>query len=246
MSKVTTVAIATPTYNEAKNIKRLIESLVAVCKTIPETQFMILVIDDNSPDGTADIAERLGKSNVVRNVDIEIMRRNKKDGLGKAYIEGFTMLLKQGFDYIIQMDADMSHNPKYLTDFINLANEGHDFVVASRYLPGGDTPDWGWHRKMLSRFGNMYTRLFLGSIITDYTGGYNMYSSALLRRVGINSIHSSGYGFLIELKYRTIQNAKSPAQIAIVFRDRQHGSSKIPKRTLFKNFVLVLQLKLRG
>lgn len=246
MPKVQTVAIATPTYNEAKNIQKLITTIAGVCKTMPQTTFMILVIDDNSPDGTADLAEKLGKKNSVRNVSIEVLRRQKKNGLGRAYVDGFNLLLRRGFDAIIQMDADLSHNPKYLTEFVRLANEGHDMIVASRYIPGGATPDWSLLRKLLSRFGNLYTRLFLGSVITDYTGGYNMFTNRLLKKIDVKTLSSGGYGFMIELKYRALQVAKSPAQIAIVFHDRQHGTSKIPKRTIIKNFILVLRLRFRG
>lgn len=246
MPKIKTVAIATPTYNEAKNIQKLITTLSKVCGGLAPIKFTIWVIDDNSPDGTADVADKAGRDNKVKNVTVHVMRRKAKNGLGQAYIDAFNELLKKDFDFVMQMDADMSHHPKYIPQFVSLAESGHDFIVASRYLKGGGTPDWKWYRKLLSRGGNLYTRLFLGSTITDYTGGYNMFSKQLLKKIDVNSLGATGYGFLIELKFRAIQNAISPAQVPIVFHDRQHGNSKIPKRTLVKNFVLVVQLKLQG
>jgi dolichol-phosphate mannosyltransferase len=237
------VAIATPTYNEAKNIKKLIPAIEKFCKGFEDLSFTLLIIDDNSPDGTADVAEQAAKKLKIKNLKVQVLRRKGKEGFGKAYVHGFTVLLEQKFDYIIQMDADLSHDPKYLKDFIYAAQEGHDFVAASRYMKGGGTPDWGLHRKILSRGGNLYTRLFLGSIITDYTGGYNMYSSGLLKKINMNTLGATGYGFLIELKHRALQNATSPAQFPIVFHDRLHGKSKIPKSTLIKNFVLVPKIK---
>lgn len=237
------IAIATPTYNEAKNIKKLIPAIEKVCKVYPKLSFTILVIDDNSPDGTADIAEATGKKVKAKNLKVQVLRRKGKEGFGKAYVHGFNELLKQNFDYIIQMDADLSHDPKYLKQFITEAEAGRDFVAASRYIKGGGTPDWGLHRKILSRGGNLYTRAFLGSKITDYTGGYNMYSSKLLKKIDTKTLQAGGYGFLIELKYRALQDSKSHAQIAIIFKDRQHGTSKIPRSTLVNNFILVPKLR---
>lgn len=236
-------AIATPTYNEARNIPKLVKAIGSAVRSIPDASFDLLVIDDNSPDGTASVVETLARRSPAKNLKVSVLKRAGKDGLGKAYIHGFSELLKQKYDYIIQMDADLSHNPKYLKDFVDATLTGHDFVVASRYLPGGDTPDWGWHRKLLSRGGNLYARCFLGNTITDYTGGYNMYRTDVLKKIHINTLRSGGYGFLLELKYRALQVAQSPYQIPIVFHDRQHGKSKIPKSTLFKNFILVPKIR---
>lgn len=242
------LAIATPTYNEAKNIVKLIDAIDSVCPKHPDINFTILVIDDNSPDKTADKAEYAGKNVKAKNLKIRVLRRNGKEGFGKAYIHGFNELLKGNFDYIMQMDADLSHDPKYINDFIKEAKSGTEFVVASRYITGGDTPDWGLHRKILSRGGNIYTRMLLGSKITDYTGGFNMFSTRLLKAIDPDSIEATGYGFLIELKAKALLMTKSSAQIPIIFKDRQHGQSKIPRSTLVKNFILVpkLRRKLRG
>lgn len=237
------IAIATPTYNEAKNIRKLISAIDKICSRHTDVNFTILVIDDNSPDKTADAAEESLKKIKSRNLKIRVLRRKGKEGFGKAYIHGFNELMKGKFDYILQMDADLSHDPTYITNFIEKAKAGKEFVVASRYIEGGGTPDWGMHRKLLSRGGNIYTRIILGNEITDYTGGYNMYSVDLLRRINPSSLSATGYGFLIELKYKAIKEADSYDQIAIVFKDRQHGKSKIPSSTLFKNLVLVPKLR---
>jgi len=243
--KLKKVAIATPTFNEAKNIPALITTVAEVCKNFPGIDFTLLVIDDNSPDKTADVAERTAQHIKLPNFRVQLLRRKLKDGFGKAYVNGFDILLAQPFDYIIQMDADLSHSPTYLRDFIAAAKAGHDFVVASRYLKGGGTPDWSLHRKLLSRSGNLYSRLFLGSTITDYTGGYNMFAKSLLKKIDTNTLSAGGYGFLIELKYRALQQAQSTIQIPIIFHDRQHGESKIPKSTLIKNFILVPRIRFK-
>lgn len=240
---MTKFAIATPTYNEAGNIKKLIKAIDKNCKGMPADSFTLLVIDDNSPDGTADIAEAAAKEVKNKNFRVQVLRRKGKEGFGKAYVHGFNELLKQDFEYIIQMDADLSHDPKYLKDFVKQAGAGCDFVAASRYVKGGGTPDWGLHRKILSRGGNLYARLVLGSGVTDYTGGYNMYSADLLKKIDTGTLSSGGYGFLIELKYRALKQSDSHAQVPIIFKDRQHGKSKIPRSTLIKNFILVPRLR---
>jgi dolichol-phosphate mannosyltransferase len=238
------IAITTPTYNEAKNIKKLIVEVEKICRQYPNISFNFLVIDDNSPDGTAKVVQKVAKEITGKNFKVEVLNRKKKEGIGKAYVHGFKTLLEKDYDCIIQMDADLSHDPRYLKNFIKHAVSGKDFVVATRYIKGGGTPDWGLHRKILSRAGNLYTRFILSSRITDYTGGYNLFSTDLLRVMDIDTLGSGGYGFLIELKYRALQHAKSFSEVAIIFPDRQHGSSKIPKSTLFSNFILVPKIRL--
>lgn len=235
------LAIAIPTYNEALNIPKLTQQIKNVCLKM-DINCTLLIIDDNSPDGTGTIAEELAKSQKNRNFKIEMLHRKNKEGLGKAYVAGFKYLLKDNYDYILQMDADLSHNPKYLSKMLEAASNGADFVVGSRYVKGGGTPDWSLYRKLQSRGGNLYTRFFLGSRITDYTGGYNLYSTNLLRAIDLDDLQAGGYGFLIELKYLAQKNSKNIVQIPIVFMDRQHGKSKIPRNTLFKNLLLVPEL----
>jgi dolichol-phosphate mannosyltransferase len=141
------------------------------------------------------------------------------------------------------MDADLSHDPSYITEMLRRVRGGADLVVASRYIRGGATPDWNLKRRFLSVGGNLYTRLFLGSRITDYTGGFNLYQTELLRRITPSTITTTGYGFQIEMKQRALKLAKRPTEVAIVFMDRTEGESKIPSDTLVKNLLLVLQLR---
>jgi dolichol-phosphate mannosyltransferase len=199
-------------------------------------------VDDNSPDGTAEQAETLGKKLGDKQFAVKVIRRKKKEGLGKAYVYAFKKILAQDFDYILQMDADLSHDPKYLKQFVDATKQA-DFVVGSRYIKGGATPDWQWHRKLLSRGGNFYTRLLLGARITDYTGGYNLFSRQLLESLDLGSLQAGGYGFLIELKYKALHRCRNAVQVPIVFMDRQHGTSKIPRGIIFDNLTLVAKLR---
>lgn len=237
------IAIATPTYNEAKNIKKLALGLEKVCKDISDASFVLFVIDDNSPDGTAQVARETAKKIKAKNFSVQVLVRRAKEGIGKAYVYGFNEILKQDFDYLIQIDADLSHHPKYIKDFMEQARLGKDFVSASRYMKGGGIADWGLHRKILSRGGNIYTRLFLGSTITDYTNGLNMFSTKLLRELDTNSLSSAGYGFFIQLKQKALQHAKHYAQIPMILTDRKHGKSKMPKNTILINLMLVPRLR---
>ena len=242
---VVKIAVVTPTYNEIGNIEKLLTELQKVSKEHTKDSFSVFVIDDSSPDGTADLVTILAPKLKTKNFDVNLIVRKEKDGLGRAYIFGFKQVLAHAnkYDYILQMDADLSHSPAYITGFIHHAKEGVDFIVASRYINGGGTPDWPLYRQALSRGGNLYTRIFLGSRITDYTGGFNMYSSKLMNSMDIENIASGGYGFLIDLKHRALKKADSITEIPIVFMDRQHGSSKIPKSTLFKNLYLVIKIR---
>jgi dolichol-phosphate mannosyltransferase len=142
------------------------------------------------------------------------------------------------------MDADLSHNPKYIPQFIELAKDT-DLVIGSRYVKGGGTADWSWNRKFLSRGGNLYTRAILDKRISDYTGGFNLYSEKLLRSLPMDDIYSKGYGFLIDLKYRALGKSKSVAQVPIIFTDRLHGKSKMPKNIIISNLILVPKIRLR-
>jgi len=239
------LAIAIPTYNEAANIKKLLPAISKSLQKLDDVECSVFIIDDNSPDNTAKVAEDLGLKLKTKRFKVAVLKHGAKEGLGKAYIFGFRRILDLNFDYILQMDADLSHDPKYIPAFL-AATVNADFVVGSRYVKGGATPDWAWNRKILSRGGNIYTRMFLGSRITDYTGGYNLFSSNLLRSIDLDMLQPSGYGFLIELKFKSLKNCNNITQIPIVFMDRQHGTSKMPKSTIFKNLLLVPKIKLES
>jgi dolichol-phosphate mannosyltransferase len=236
------LAIAIPTYNEAANIKKLLPAIKENLSNESSVDCTVFVIDDNSPDGTADISDKVGKKLKATKFNVKVIRRKKKEGLGRAYIYAFHAILALDYDYILQMDADLSHDPKYIPQFLQ-ATEDCDFVVGSRYVKGGATPDWSWNRKLLSRAGNIYTKTILSSKISDYTGGYNLFSAALLHKINLDTLQAGGYGFLIELKYKALENCHNVAQVPIVFMDRQHGDSKLPRGIIIKNILLVMKVR---
>ena len=237
------IALLIPTYNEAENIRTLLPEVAAILKKNSGVSLCVYVIDDNSPDGTQQEAESIAQTINGDNFCVRTVARTHKEGLGKAYVHGFRHVLEAGnFDYVIQMDADLSHSPVYLSSFFNLANQGIDLVVASRYVEGGAVPDWSWHRKLLSKLGNLYARTLLGSTISDYTGGFNMFSTRLLQQIDFERLNSPGYGFLITLKYEALTKSRSVVQVPIVFVDRKSGESKMPLSTLANNFKLVFDL----
>jgi len=232
-----------PTYNEINNVQTLVAGLADSGKLCADTDITLVVIDDSSPDGTAAAVQALAPLFASEFFRIRTIVKPTKNGLGAAYIYGFAQLAGENFDYFLQMDADLSHDPRYIPLFVEKAKAGIELVVASRYIPGGGTPDWGFNRRFLSRGGNIYARTVLSSRITDWTGGFNMYSAALLERITPATITATGYGFMLALKYRALKAATSVAELPIVFLDRTHGSSKMPSNTLVRNFVLALKLR---
>jgi dolichol-phosphate mannosyltransferase len=238
------LAIVVPTYNEVTNVQNLIDGIAEVAALHIDAELTVVVIDDSSPDGTAELVESLIPVWKTGNFSVRLINKPTKNGLGAAYIFGFKQLLTEPFDYYLQMDADLSHDPRYISGFIHQAKADVDFVVASRYIPGGGTPDWTFNRRFLSRGGNFYARAILSRRISDYTGGFNMYSQSLLERMNIDTITATGYGFLLVLKYRAVLNATSIKELPIVFLDRTHGSSKMPRNTLIRNFLLVPKIRM--
>jgi len=212
------VLVVLPTYNESENIDRVLrlirQSLAAAT---------VLVVDDGSPDGTAEIAERLGKE--LGN--IEIMRRHEKSGLGSAYRAGFRWGLDRDFDVCIEMDADLSHDPGALPGLVAPLSDGHELVIGSRYVPGGSIPNWAWHRRLLSRGGNVYASTLLGLGVADSTAGFRAYSATVLRRIDLDRIRADGYGFQIEMTYQAKRAGASVVEVPIRFVDRVEGESKM-------------------
>lgn len=240
------LAIAVPTYNEVNNVEKLIMGIAEAVTHSDDIAVSLTIIDDSSPDGTAAFVRSIAPRLISDSFHISVLDKPTKNGLGAAYIFGFRAILEDpSIDYVLQMDADLSHDPAYIAGFIHQAKEGVDFVVASRYIPGGGTPDWTWDRRFLSRGGNFYARTLLSRRISDYTGGFNMYSAALLRRIEPWTISANGYGFLLVLKYRALLACTSLVELPIVFLDRAHGTSKIPRNTLIKNFLLVPIIRMR-
>ena len=242
-----TLAILIPTFNESVNIAALLPAIKKIAENHTATQFTIVIIDDSSPDGTAQTATILGHQLASDNFRITVIAREKKEGLGKAYIDGFEKVLAwaQPPQYVLQMDADLSHDPKYLSTFVEAAQSGSDLVVGTRYIKGGSCPDWAWHRKLLSLGGNWYARAVLGARITDYTGGFNMYRASILQKIIWDDIDRAGYGFLIDLKYQSLKLSTKLTEIPIIFLERQHGISKMPLTTIFQNFLLVIRIKFK-
>ena len=242
------IALLIPTYNEADNLAMLLPEIALAAKELVQVYLTVYVIDDSSPDGTAQVALDLQNQLQTPSFQIQLISRKMKEGLGKAYIDGFKTLLalKNKPNFIMQMDADRSHSPRYIAQFIQSAKTGADFVVGSRYIPGGSSPNWSWYRKLLSHAGNMYARMLLSNHVTDYTGGFNLYSSALLERLNFDFINHAGYGFLIHLKFNAQQHAQKIVEIPIQFTDREFGVSKMPLNTIFKNCYLVVVIRLKS
>jgi dolichol-phosphate mannosyltransferase len=224
------VLVVLPTYNESENIDRVLrrirESLAAAT---------VLVVDDGSPDGTAAIAETLGKE--LGN--IEVMRRHEKSGLGSAYRDGFRWGLDKGFDTCVEMDADLSHQPEALPDLVGALASGCELAVGSRYIPGGSIPKWAWHRRLLSRGGNRYADVLLGLGVADSTSGFRAYSATVLRRIELDRIRADGYGFQIEMTYQAKRAGASVVEVPIRFVDRVDGESKMSTFIVVEAFGLV-------
>ncbi len=212
------VLVVLPTYNEAENIDRVLRRIRASLEGAS-----VLVVDDGSPDGTADTAEVLGKE--LGN--IEVLRRDRKSGLGSAYRAGFRWGLERGFDACIEMDADLSHEPEALPGLVAALTDGCEVAVGSRYVPGGVIPNWAWHRRLLSRGGNVYASALLGLGVADSTSGFRAYSASVLRRIELDRIRADGYGFQIEMTYRARRAGATVVEVPIRFVDRVDGESKM-------------------
>jgi dolichol-phosphate mannosyltransferase len=211
-----------PTYNEAQNIEPLVHAARAQLRDGDH----ILIVDDNSPDGTGQIADRLASE--LANVDV--LHRPGKQGLGRAYLAGFARALDAGAGYVLEMDSDFSHDPADLPRLIDAAEQGADLVLGSRYVEGGSVTDWGLLRKLVSRGGSWYARRILGVPIQDMTGGFKCFRRAVLEGLDLDHVHADGYGFQIELTYGAIQLGFNVVEIPIVFRDRRVGESKMDAR----------------
>jgi len=209
-----------PTYNEAENI----EAFVAAARDKLPASARVLIVDDNSPDGTGRIADRLAAAHE----SVEVLHRPYKEGLGPAYIAGFRRALAVGADLVLEMDSDFSHDPAYLPRMLEAA-ERADLVIGSRYVPGGGIGDWGALRRAISRGGSAYARLVLGVEVRDLTGGFKCFRCEVLEAIDLDSIEARGYAFQVEMTYRAIQLGFKVAEVPIVFRDRRAGTSKMDR-----------------
>ncbi len=214
------ILIITPTYNERENLQRL---TTEVHRIVPEAH--MLIVDDNSPDGTGDLAEGLAASDSR----ISVIHREGKLGLGTAYVTGFKYALEKDYDFVFEMDADFSHRPEHLPEFLE-AIKNADVVLGCRYMDGGGTEDWGLMRRLLSRGGNLYARLLLSLPFRDLTGGFKCFRRSVLERIDLDSLESEGYAFQIELTYRAYKAGFRIAETPIIFPDRTLGNSKMSRK----------------
>jgi dolichol-phosphate mannosyltransferase len=228
-----------PTYNEAVNVEPFVRAVLPeLADAAPEHR--ILIVDDNSPDGTGRIADSL-----ARELDaVEVLHRPQKEGLGVAYLAGFRHALAAGADLLLEMDSDFSHSPADIPRLIRAAEQA-DLVLGSRYVPGGGVTDWGLLRRALSRGGSLYARLVLRVQVHDLTGGFKCFRREVLEALDLDSIHAEGYGFQIELTYRALRAGFRVQEIPIVFRERQAGLSKMTARIALEAVWKVPALRLR-
>jgi dolichol-phosphate mannosyltransferase len=229
--------IIIPTYNEIENVELITRAVLS--KTPPSVH--VLVVDDGSPDGTGKKADALSAAESR----IHVLHRTKKEGLGPAYIAGFRWGFEQGFDQLVEMDADFSHNPEFLPTLLSLLRE-NDFVIGSRYVDGGGTVNWGLMRKIISRGGSLYARMVLGAPIRDFTGGFNGWNRRVLESIDLATLEAGGYSFQIELKYRAFRKGFRAKEFPILFEDRRVGKSKMSSKIVFEALALVPKLRFKS
>ena len=223
-----------PTYNEAENVRGVAERFLAA---LPGAE--ILFVDDNSPDGTGQILDEIAAANPR----VHVMHRAGKLGLGTAYVEGFGWGLARGYEYLFEMDADGSHDPKYLPQMVALAEDGADLVVGSRNIPGGGTENWGVGRQIISKGGSLYARTILGIDVRDVTAGFVCWRRAALEAIDLASMTSNGYSFQIEMKYRALKQGLRLVETPIIFVDRRVGQSKMSRAIVAEALLKVWWLR---
>ncbi len=227
--------VCIPTYNERENLEPIVRAVLAA-----DPRVDVLVVDDNSPDGTGEIADRIA----AVEPRVRVLHREKKQGLGRAYLHAFRWALAEPYTYVIEMDADFSHDPDYLPVLLDAAQEGADLVLGSRYVAGGGTMNWGVGRKLISRGGSLYARSILGVGVRDLTGGFKCFHRRVLESLDLDAVQSSGYAFQIELTYRTLRKGFRVREIPIVFEDRRVGQSKMSRRIFLEALTMVWKLRL--
>ncbi len=236
MGSVPEVLIIIPTYNEVENIQKLIPKVLE-----QDNRVDILVVDDNSPDQTAEAVERWAK----KTSRVKLLKRPAKLGLGTAYVAGFKFALKEGYKFIFEMDADFSHDPKEIPAFLK-AIEDHDLIIGSRYIKGVNVVNWPLSRLMLSYFANMYTRFVTGMPLRDATGGYKCFRREVLEAIDLDNINSDGYAFQIEMDFKAWKKGFRVAEIPIIFVDRYIGISKMSSNIVREAVWMVWRLRISG
>jgi dolichol-phosphate mannosyltransferase len=228
--------VCLPTYDEKDNVVPMVEAILAAT---PEVD--VLVIDDNSPDGTGRLADGIA----AREPRVHVLHRAGKQGLGKAYLAGFAWALDRGYRLVLEMDADFSHDPAYLPGMLEAAREA-DLVLGSRNVPGGGTRNWGVGRKLISRGGSLYARTILGIPVRDLTGGFKCFRREVLEAIDLPTVECTGYAFQIELTYRALRKGFRVKEIPIVFVDRRVGHSKMSRRIVLEALRKVWSIRASG
>ena len=231
------VLVIVPTYNERDNLPAIV---AAVHEHLGEAD--VLVVDDNSPDGTGAVADDIA----AKDAKVHVLHRPGKQGLGTAYVAGFRWALQRDYQFLFEMDCDFSHDPKYLPTMLARARAGADLVLGSRYVDGGGTVNWGPMRKLISRGGSLYARTILGVGVRDLTGGFKCFRRGTLERLDLDSVSAQGYGFQIEMTYRAVKHGLRVEEVPIVFVDRRVGQSKMSKKIFLEALTLVWKLRLAG
>lgn len=224
-----------PTYNERENLTSL---CTQIHDALPAAD--ILVVDDNSPDGTGELADTLAKKHTY----LKVLHRAGKLGLGTAYLAGFRYAIEHGYDYVFEMDADFSHDPCYLPSLLGAAVEGADVVIGSRRVAGGGTENWGLGRQLISAGGSLYARTILGLPIRDLTSGFKCFRRQVLEAIDLESVRSNGYSFQIEMTYRAIQKGFRVVEVPIVFVDRRAGQSKMSRQIFLEAMGMVWRMRM--
>jgi dolichol-phosphate mannosyltransferase len=225
-----------PTYNERDNIEKIVHAVLPM-----DPRIHVLIVDDNSPDGTGDLADKLAS----QEIRVNVLHREKKEGLGRAYIAGFKWAIEHKFDFIFEMDADFSHGPEYLRDFLREI-QNHDLVIGSRYISGVNVINWPMSRLLLSYYANAYTRVITGLPLRDATGGFKCFRREVLEAIDLDDIRSSGYSFQIEMSMRAWKKKFRIKEIPIIFVDRIAGTSKMSKRIVREAIWMVWLLRIRA
>jgi dolichol-phosphate mannosyltransferase len=228
-----------PTYNEVENVEAMVRAASEVLESATDGAFHILVVDDGSPDGTGEIADRLASEHDW----MKVLHRTEKNGIGPAYLAGFRYALDHGAEFVMEMDCDFSHDPADLARLLGALDQGADLALGSRYVPGGGVMDWGLLRRVISQGGSTYARLILGLSIRDLTGGFKCFRREVLEAIHFDSVRSQGYAFQVELTYRAVEAGFRVVEVPIIFRDREQGQSKMSWRIAAEAMFLVPRLR---
>jgi dolichol-phosphate mannosyltransferase len=237
-----TAWLVLPTFNEAENLEGIVAACTAALETCAPGGYRILIVDDSSPDGTGELADQLAAAHA----SVEVLHRERREGLGPAYLAGFRRALDGGAGYVFEMDADFSHDPKDLSRLLEAVAAGADVALGSRYVRGGGVEDWGLVRRVISRGGCAYARTVLGLDVRDLTGGFKCFRREVLEAIELDTVRSHGYCFQVELTARARQRGFTVREVPIIFRDRRQGHSKMSPWIALEAIVVLPQIRWRS